>query len=143
VRGQAYLRTPVAVLLGTGVVAGSLLLWVGLPVMGLWVVGELTSTASGFLAVALIAIPAAMALFGALLYRLGDLYERMSGDGRPSGGGRSAWLVSATDERGSARRARAPRPLIDVAMTFSATVALVLMAVWFFVFAHSPLAPLP
>jgi hypothetical protein len=143
VRGQAYLRTPAAVLLGTGVVAGSLLLWVGLPVVGLWVVGEVTSTSSGFLAVALIVIPAAMALFGALLYRLGDLYERISGDGRPARGGRSAWLVSATDERSSARRARAPRPLIDVAMTFSATVALVLMAVWFFVLAHSPLAPLP
>ena len=81
-RGQAYLRTPAALLLGTGVVAGSLLLWVGLPVLGLWVVGELTSTASGFLAVALIAIPAAMAVFGALLYRLGELYERMSGGGR-------------------------------------------------------------
>jgi hypothetical protein len=130
-------------LLGTGVVAGSLLLWVGLPLLGLWAVGEITSTVSGFLSVALIAIPSAMVLFGALLYRLGDLYERMSGDGTPARGPRAAWLESATGERGSARRARAPRPLIEVAMTISATVALVLMAVWFFLLAHSPLAPLP
>jgi hypothetical protein len=136
-------RAPAAMVLGTGVVAGSLLLWVGLPVLGLWAVGELTSTVSGFLSVALIAIPAAMALFGALLHRLGDLYERMSGDGRPLGGGRPAWLESATGERGSSRRARAGRSLLEAAMTFSAAVALVLMAVWFFLVAHSPLAPLP
>jgi hypothetical protein len=138
----AYPRSAVALLLGAGVVTGSLMLWIGLPVLGLWVVGELTNTTTAFITVALIVIPTAMVLFGVLLFRLGDLYEVASG-GRPAaGGGRSAWLVSATEERGSVRRARAPRPLIDVAMTVSAVVALVLMTVWFFVLAHSPLAPM-
>ena len=41
------------------------------------------------------------------------------------------------------RRKRAPRPLIDIAMTASAVTALLLMAIWFFFLADSPLAPLP
>jgi hypothetical protein len=40
--------------------------------------------------------------------------------------------VSLSDERGVSRRARAPRRLIDIAMTVSITIALVLMAIWFF-----------
>ena len=67
----------------------------------------------------------------------------MRGDrGRPAPRGRSAWLVSHTDERNKLRRARAPRPLIDVAMTTSAVVALTLLLVWFFVFARMNLAPM-
>jgi len=44
----------------------------------------------------------------------------------------SAWLVSHSDERGRSRRQRAPRRLIDVAMTVSLTAALVVMVIWFF-----------
>ena len=40
--------------------------------------------------------------------------------------------MSLSDERGRARRDRAPRQLIDVAMTTSLAIALVLMAIWFF-----------
>jgi hypothetical protein len=70
-----------------------------------------------------------------LLYRVNDLYVRSR---RPPGGGRrrSAWLVSSSDERNRVRRAREPRPLIDVAMTVSATTALVLMAIWFFFYSQ-------
>jgi hypothetical protein len=55
---------------------------------------------------------------------------------------RDAWLVSHSDEPRRVRRARAPRTLIDVAMTTSAIAALVLMAIWFFFLAESPLAPM-
>jgi hypothetical protein len=71
------------------------------------------------------------------------VYERLHG---PSGGGqapRAAWLVASSDERGALRRARAPRRLIDLAMTASAWAAVVLLAIWFFFIASSPLAPLP
>ena len=37
---------------------------------------------------------------------------------------------------------RAPRPLVDVAMTASAVTALVLLLVWFFFIAEMQLAPM-
>jgi hypothetical protein len=131
-------RTPLAgavtALLGLAVVLGSAALWIGIPLGGLWLAGELTTTAQGFLFATLGGIPLAMTAFAWLLYRVNDRYERSRGAEAASGHRRSAWLVSSSDERNRVRRARAPRALIDVAMTVSATAALVLMAIWFFFF---------
>jgi hypothetical protein len=133
-------RTPLAgavtALLGVAIVLGSAALWIGIPVGGLWLAGELTTTAQGFLFATLGGIPLAMTAFAWLLYRVNDRYERSRGAEAASGHRRSAWLVSASDERSRVRRARAPRALIDVAMTLSATAALVLMAIWFFFFSE-------
>ena len=71
-----------------------------------------------------------------LLYRVNDLYERSRGPQNGGGRRRSAWLVASSDERSRARRDRAPRSLIDVAMTLSATTALILMAIWFFFYSQ-------
>jgi hypothetical protein len=77
-----------------------------------------------------------MTAFAWVLYRVNDRYERSRGAEATGGHRRSAWLVSSSDERSRVRRARAPRTLIDVAMTVSATAALVLMAIWFFFFSE-------
>jgi hypothetical protein len=132
--GRTPLASVVTALLAVAIVVGSAALWIGIPLGGLWLAGELTTTAQGFLFATLGGIPLAMTGFAWLLYKVNDLYER--GRGTEAGGGhrRSAWLVSFSEERNRVRRARAPRPLIDVAMTVSATVALVLMAIWFFFF---------
>jgi hypothetical protein len=135
-------RTAALVALAGGVVAGSAILWIGLPLLVLRVAGELTSTPEEFLLVVLLGIPLSMVAFGWLLYRLNAVYERL----RPQADApiaRSAWLVSYSDERRGLRRARARRSLLDLAMTASAWAALVLMAIWFFFLADSPLAPLP
>ena len=50
--------------------------------------------------------------------------------------------MSLSEERAGYRRARAPRPLVDVAMTASAVTALVLLLVWFFFIAEMQLAPM-
>ena len=136
-------RVAAAAVLGLVVVAGSAFLWIGLPVLGLWLAGELTSTAQGFLFAALGGIPPAMVGFGWVLYRLNALYERLHDGDRQAAAPRAAWLVSSSDERGQLRRARAPRSLIDVAMTASAVAALLLLVIWFFFLAETPLAPLP
>jgi hypothetical protein len=118
--------------LAVAVVAGSAVLWIGIPVLGLWLAGKFTTTAEGFLFATLGGIPLAMVAFGWVLYRVNGVYE---GSRAPDAEGErqhSAWLVSLSDERGVSRRARAPRRLIDVAMTVSISIALVLMAVWFF-----------
>jgi hypothetical protein len=130
----------VTALLALAVVAGSAALWIGIPLGGLWLAGELTTTAEHFLFAALGGIPLAMTAAAWLLYRVNDLYERSRGAEGQGGRRRSAWLVSSSDERSRVRRARAPRALIDVAMTLSATIALIIMAVWFFFFSQMWLA---
>ena len=138
-----FARSLLVAVLALAIVAGSALLWIGVPIAGLWLAGELTTTPEGFLFAALGGVPAAMVSFGWLLYRLNAVYERLHG--RTGGGAapRAAWLVSSSDERNRVRRARAPRPLIDIAMTVSAVTALVLMVVWFFFLAEQKLvAPL-
>jgi hypothetical protein len=123
-------------LLALAIVLGSAALWIGIPLGGLWLAGELTSTAQGFLFATLGGIPLAMTASAWLLYRVNDLYERSRGPTGGEGRHHSAWLVSSSDERNRARRARAPRPLIDVAMTLSAAAALVIMAIWFFFYSQ-------
>jgi hypothetical protein len=73
-----------------------------------------------------------MVAFGWVLYRVNAVYMRNLGPEPESERRHSAWLVSVSDERGVSRRARAPGRLIDVAMTVSISIALVLMAIWFF-----------
>jgi hypothetical protein len=124
------------------IILGSGMLWIGIPILGFWLAGELTSTAQGYLFVALGGIPPAMVGFGWLLYRLNGIYEGMLGEEAPRAGGRSPWLTSLSAERASFRRRREPRRLIDVAMTASAVIALTLMLVWFFFFAETILSPM-
>ncbi len=127
--------------LAVAIVVGSAFLWIGLPVLGFWLAGELTTTAEAFLLAAW-GVPAAMVAFGWLLYRVNAVYERLhGGDDQPTP--RAAWLVSSTDERRGLRRARAPRSLIDVAMATSAVSALVLLVVWFFFLAEMRLVNPP
>jgi hypothetical protein len=128
--------------LALGIVFGSAFLWIGIPLSGLWLAGELTTTNESFLFAVLGGIPLAMVCFGWLLYRLNDLYLRMRGGERQAAVGRAAWLVSSSDERSKLRRARAPRALIDVALTASAIAALTLLFVWFFFYAQmTPVTP--
>jgi hypothetical protein len=130
------LAEAVTALLAIAIVVGSALLWIGIPFGGLWLAGELTTTAQGFLFATLGGIPLAMTAFAWVLYRVNDRYERGRGADAAPGRRRSAWLVSSSDERSRIRRARAPRALIDVAMTVSATTAIVLMAIWFFFYSE-------
>jgi hypothetical protein len=122
----------VTAILAIAIVVGSAVLWIGIPILGLWLAGRFTTTAEGFLFATLGGIPLAMVGFGWVLYRINALYLRSLGpDGLPEHR-HSAWLVSYSDERGRSRRQRAPRRLIDVAMTVSLSIALVVMVIWFF-----------
>jgi hypothetical protein len=133
---RSPLAEAVTAVLALAVVLGSASMWIGIPLGGLWLAGELTSTAQGFLFATLGGIPLAMTASAWLLYRVNNLYERSRGT--PDGGERrrSAWLVASSDERTRVRRERAPRRLIEVAMTVSATTALILMAIWFFFYSE-------
>jgi hypothetical protein len=135
-------RRLAAAFLGVVIVLGSLVLWIGVPIGGFWVAGQLFTKSTQFVLFCLVAIPLTMVLTGFGLYRVNAVYESLRGaEGRPAG--RSGWLVSHSDERRSARLRRGPRQLIDVAMSASIVIALLLMVFWFFFAAEMRLAPLP
>jgi hypothetical protein len=131
-----------AAFLAVVIVLGSLVLWIGVPIGGFWVAGHLFTKSTTIVMFCLVAIPVTMIVTGFLLYRVNGLYEHLRGS-EAGPASRSGWLVSHSDERRSSRLKRGPRQLIDVAMTVSIVLALVLMVVWFFFSAEMRLAPLP
>ena len=131
-----------AAALAAAIVFGSLFLWIGVPVLGMWAAGQLTTSSVGFLFACLAGVPLTMVATGFVIYRLNAIYEGLRPGERHAPSGRSAWNVSLSEERAGDRRARAPRPLVDVAMTASAVTALVLLLVWFFFIAEMQLAPM-
>ena len=133
--GSGLLHGAATAVLAATIVLGALFVWIGVPIAGLWLAGELTTESDHFLLIALCSIPTAMVGFGWLLYRLNRVYVRLRTNGPGAAPAPSAWLRSSSDERRSAR-AEGARPLIDVAMAASAWIATVLMAVWFFVYAE-------
>ena len=133
--GQEVLESIARAGLALMLVAGSAFVWIGVPIGGLWLAGRITTDANHFLLLTLCSIPTAMVVFGWLLYRLNRLYEGMrAGRAGAAAAQRSAWLRSSSDARRLAREG--PRPLIDMAMTASAWAAVILMAIWFFLFAE-------
>jgi hypothetical protein len=124
------------------IVLGSLVLWVGVPFGGLWVAGQVAADSLGAALFALVAVPTAMVAVGWLLYRVNGRYEALRGTERraPSP---PAWRSSLGEERAIERRRRGGRPLIEIAMTVSAVAAMLVLFVWFFFFAETPLSPLP
>jgi hypothetical protein len=120
-------------------VAGSLAMWLGVPLASLWLVSLATENAGTFLILLLIVCPLAMVGFALLLAKLNQVYLSVSG-AHPAQN-RAAWLKSLSGES----RPRRPPAVLDVSMTISALIALVGMLVFFFFFAESylpaPIAP--
>jgi hypothetical protein len=118
-------------------IAGSLVLWIGIPVGWIVLASHLTNSSApslGPYVLLIIGIPVSMFLFGRFLYRLNALYGDVTGS-NPDIQVRAAWLKSMRAERGTAR----PRTVLDVVMIASVTVAGVAFLIWFFFFAGSSL----
>ncbi len=106
-------------LVGALIVVFCVVLWIGVPVGGLWLAGQLTEDAEVFLFIALGGIPLSMIACGWVIYRLNGIYVGLHEE----------------DEDFF--------PLTEVAMTASAVVALVLMLLWFFFLAEYRLVTPP
>ena len=132
----------VAAALAVVIVVGSAMVWIGVPLAGLWLAGRVTTDALTAVLFALLAIPTTMVGLGWLLYRAGARYERLRGTERRSSSPPS-WRSSLGEERASDRRRKGGRPLIDIAMTASLITALIVMAIWFFFYAQSMLVSPP
>ena len=101
--------------------------WVGIPLGGLWLLGELTDSGTTHFVGALIGIPFAMAMFTPVLFWLNGLYLRITGV--------ATRLDDDEDEAGWHRRVRGP---LEPILLASLAIELVLLFFWFFVLAENP-----
>jgi hypothetical protein len=116
---------------------GSVLLWIGVPVGWLYVASRLTDSpqpSMGPYLLVLVGIPATMVAVGKGLAALDRTYGRVTGATPPTRA-QAPWHRSL---RGDRRPAHA-RSVLDVVMVLSVALAVVCLAVWFFLFAGSSL----
>src|SRR5437879_5712048 len=103
---------------------GSLMLWLGIPVAGLWSFSRVTDSWNGHFLLSLTLIPVAMALFAPVLFWLNGLYLRVIGVLRPGG-----------HEEDRRWRARGP---LELFLYAGMVVAVVALFGWFFFLARNP-----
>ena len=106
---------------------GSIVLWTAIPVGCLWLVGQFTDTIAAHFLIALPLTVTSVALFAALLFRVNQLYLRVTG----------AW-VPEPDEEDEEDEPRFPRGPLEPMLVGSLVIALVALVVWFFFLAEDP-----
>jgi hypothetical protein len=138
---QLVLSKPAAVLLVALMAAGSIFLWLVVPVGWLWIASHATDTSRPTLGpylLVIFAIPVTMFIVGKLLFKTNNLYERVTGQASEVRV-QLPWHKSMRDSAASGRRTT----LLDVVMISSVGVALLAFGIWFFVFAGSSLPGSP
>jgi hypothetical protein len=116
---------------------GSIVMWIGIPLGLIYAASRLADTSAPTLGpylLVFIGLPIGMAAMAKLLGYLDRVHQAYTrtGDDRPQ---QAPWMRSMRGERGSTRK----RGVLDTVMIVSVGVALVLFALWFFVFAGSSL----
>jgi hypothetical protein len=128
-------RTTAAATLVVLMAAGSILMWIGVPLGLLWLASRLqdgSQPSMGPYLLILVGLPASMVVIGKVLATLDRAFSRVTGwdpNDRPL---HTSWHESLSGERGSQRR----RTVLDVVMIVSVVVAGSAFVVWFFLFAH-------
>ena len=128
---------PIAVLLVLLMALGSVFLWIGIPVGWVWIASRTVKTSQpsfGPYVLVLVATPLSMWLCGRFLFRLNDVYARVTGQTYEART-QLPWHKSMRGERVSNR----PTTVLDLVMIISVSVALTAFGIWFFFFAGSSL----
>ena len=125
--------------------AGALALWVGDPVLWMWITSRLqsgTQASMGPYALAILGIVLTAVVIGKALARLNRFYGEVTGTA-PTVRIVVPWRRSVRDVRhgGEDEDGRVPVSLLDVVMVVAVVIALVALAVWFIVVEPAP--PLP
>ena len=102
--------------------AGSLVLWIGIPLAGLWFFSKVTDSWNRHFLLSLTLIPVAMALFAPVLFWLNGLYLR---------------VIRVLGEDDEERRWHTRGPL-EVFLYLGIMIALVALIGWFFFLAKNP-----
>ena len=129
--------SPPAVLLVLLMGAGSIGMWLGVPLGLIYAASRVADSSAPSLGpylLVFIGLPVGMAVMAKLLGWLDSLHSRwtLSADDRPQ---QAPWMRSLRGERSSLRR----RGVLDTVMIVSVGLALVAFGVWFFGFAGSSL----
>src|SRR4051794_14284564 len=141
IEGQrpSLLRTlatkPIAILLVLMMAVGSVVLWIGIPVGWVWVASRTVKSSQPSLGpylLVLCATPLTMWLWGKLLFKLNDLYSRVTGQTCEV----KAQLPWHRSMRGE-RQVNRPTTVLDIVMIASVSIALAAFGIWFFLFAGS------
>ena len=124
---------------------GSLALWLGDPVLWLWITSRLQSTQAsmGPYALMLVGITVTAVVLAKGLARLNRLYARVTGTA-PTVKVVVPWRRSMRDARHGGsddEDARVPVGLLEIVMVVAVVIALCALALWFFVVHPAP--PLP
>jgi hypothetical protein len=107
---------------------GSLVMWVGVPAGWLWVAGQITSDQAQHITLSVIGVPIAIIVWARGLFWINRLYLRVT---MP----RLMKELEEADEEDEPRVIRGP---LEPLMVGSLWIALLVMVVWFFVFARDP-----
>jgi hypothetical protein len=131
------LRKLAAIALLALMAIGSVALWLGIPfawIYGASQVADSTQPTMGPYVMVILGIPISMVIVGKILWSLNRRYGELTGT-TPKVDVRLPWLRSTTGERD----VHYPATVLDVVMVISVAIVLFLLAVWFFLFAGSPL----
>ena len=134
---QTILATPVALVLILLMAAGSVFLWIGIPVGWIYAVSKMVNSSQpslGPYVLLIVGIPVTMAIWGKILFGLDHVYARVTGQDSEVRF-RAPWLKSMRGERQTGRRLT----VLEMTMVVSVSLALVGFAIWFFGFAGSSL----
>src|SRR3954449_5055875 len=133
--GRTLVTRPIAVLLVLLMAVGSVVLWIGIPVGWVWVASRTVKTSQptfGPYLLVLVGTPLTMWLWGKLLFRLNDVYSRLTGQSYEVRA-QLPWHRSMRGERTVSR----PTTVLDMVMIVSVSIALLTFGIWFFFFAGS------
>lgn len=110
---------------------GSLALWIAVPAGWLWLASKITDSEGSHFLAAIVGTPVAIVLFGWMLVWINSLYLRVRWASAPQP------LDEEEDEEDEdeSRRLRGP---LEPLLAGSLVIALVVLTVWFFVFAENP-----
>jgi hypothetical protein len=107
---------------------GSLAMWVGVPAAWLWIAGKITSDQAQHITLSVIGVPLAIIIWARGLFWLNRLYMRVT----------MPRLMRELEEAPDDEEPRVIRGPLEPLPVGSLAVALLVMAVWFFLFAERP-----
>ena len=128
---------PVAIVLILLMAVGSVFLWIGIPVGWVWIASRTVQSSQpslGPYVLVLLATPLSMWIWGKFLFRLNEVYSRVTGQTHEVRA-QLPWHRSMRGERVVSR----PTTVLDLVMIVSVSVALLAFGIWFFFFAGSSL----
>lgn len=127
-------RSTVAALLVLVMAAGSILMWIGVPVFWLWLASRIADSSQpsiGLYLLVLVGIVVSMAVVGKGLGTINHIHMGITGT-LPEKREQTIWLRSMRGEREIKRQTG----VLGIVMAWSVSVAMVCFGLWFFLFAE-------